>query len=309
MAQATMTKDDVKGKAIAFGADLVGVVSARQFESMVPSMQKPSRISDDMESIVVMAKHLYSGSVKALDVSIQRRNSQLIMSALDRISVYLAEWLEKEGQLAIPIPIQYTDYDLKKGTQGPLDLRNLAVQAGLGTLGLNLMLLTEKFGPRAYIAAVMTSAALEPDEPMREELCPGIKCGRCTAICPASAIPRQAGESDQLDQYRSLDKRSCATNAQPFGLGAILRKLAQLASMNEADAAAEIAASPQIKAMWQAVSLRTGSYGGCFECFHVCPIGEDYAGIKSSPHRKADLPGGSYRVERRDGKLSLVTAE
>ncbi len=41
-------------------------------------------------------------------------------------------------------------------------------------MGLNNMLLTEEFGPRVYLCGMMTNVEVEPDEPMKTELCLGL---------------------------------------------------------------------------------------------------------------------------------------
>ena len=42
----------------------------------------------------------------------------------------------------------------------------MAVDAGLGELGRNGLLLTEKYGPRVRLCKVFTDLPLEPDEPI-----------------------------------------------------------------------------------------------------------------------------------------------
>jgi len=65
----------------------------------------------------------------------------------------------------------------------------LAIDAGLGELGRNGLLITEKFGPRVRLSKVFTDLPLVPDRPMEfgvAEFCS--RCRRCAENCPGQAI-------------------------------------------------------------------------------------------------------------------------
>lgn len=58
---------------------------------------------------------------------------------------------------------------------------------GLGSIGLNHLLLTRKYGPRIRLNSIITDAPLI-ESPMSEDLC--TRCGRCLAACPVRAFRR-----------------------------------------------------------------------------------------------------------------------
>ena len=65
----------------------------------------------------------------------------------------------------------------------------LAIDAGLGELGRNGLLITPEFGPRARLSKVFTDLPLVPDEPIEfgvVEFCE--KCETCAKYCPSQAI-------------------------------------------------------------------------------------------------------------------------
>jgi reductive dehalogenase len=65
----------------------------------------------------------------------------------------------------------------------------MAIDAGLGELGRNGLLITREFGPRVRIAKVLTDLPLVPDEPIEFgviEFCS--KCRKCAEYCPSQAI-------------------------------------------------------------------------------------------------------------------------
>ena len=69
----------------------------------------------------------------------------------------------------------------------------MAVDAGLGEMGRNGLLVTEKYGPRVRLCKVFTDLPLEPDEPVdlgAQHFCE--ICGKCADQCPGQAL--QKGE-------------------------------------------------------------------------------------------------------------------
>ncbi len=66
----------------------------------------------------------------------------------------------------------------------------IAIEAGLGELGRNGLLVTEKLGPRVRLCKVFTDLPLEPDAPTFfgvEAFCH--VCMKCAEQCPSRAIP------------------------------------------------------------------------------------------------------------------------
>lgn len=87
--------------------------------------------------------------------------------------------------------------------------RHIAYLAGLGTFGLNNMLIT-KAGCCGRFHTLITDLDAAPDEPMREEQClfkrTG-KCGACADRCPSGALTREAFN-------RQLCYELCRKNAE-----------------------------------------------------------------------------------------------
>ena len=64
-----------------------------------------------------------------------------------------------------------------------------AVKAGVGQLGANGMVLTQKYGPRQRFAAITTDAPIKVTKPRNlgvDDLC--YKCMRCVTTCPTGAL-------------------------------------------------------------------------------------------------------------------------
>ncbi|MDP6172838.1 MAG: hypothetical protein QGF09_01560 [Rhodospirillales bacterium] len=262
-----MDAGEVKELGRELGADLVGIASVAALEAFPPDPrhpQIPSRISPHGKSVVVMAKHIPAAAFRARIGATVRYMDNLVIRRIDRIAHRLARVLEAKGIRALATITNETDWELKKGTYGYLSNRHLAVEAGLGTLGLNCNLVTPEYGSRVYVAAVLTEHEFEAGGPRTEQLCIGESCSRCLYGCPADAVGHFA-----------LDKRSCSTRAQIFGFAGFTGHVGEVVG-TEAETWKKHIYAPRSIGFWQAMTRVAGCFGACPRCHGVCPIGDDY---------------------------------
>lgn len=69
----------------------------------------------------------------------------------------------------------------------------MAIDAGLGELGRNGILITPKFGPRIRISKVLTNLTIISDKPIEigvRKMCE--VCGKCAKVCPGQSISLNA---------------------------------------------------------------------------------------------------------------------
>jgi ferredoxin len=297
------TSAEVKHKARALGADLVNVVRCEDLEKHPPDPgwpQTPSRISRHMKSCIVTGIRMPWGMFLTDNQTCLSMAAQLLLRKTEEVSLALSYWLEERGCHAFQVATEETDPALKRGSYGWLSLRHLGVEAGMGTLGLEVNLLTPEFGPRVYQGAVLVDADLEPDARITDQLCIGESCGRCLYSCPTNAV-----------LHWGLDKRLCGEAAQPDGIASIV--YGPLRALAEAESAADVGRvlrSPATRRKWEAIVRLSTSYAACPRCLEVCPIGGDYLVHLAKEHRAIpekdearveklrDMTGAAKRAER-----------
>ncbi len=275
--KAPITAEEIKAKARALGADLVGIADGRIMDRYPPDPRDPRRPRDitehDGERAIVLAKHYTVGTtrLKRWDERHKYYNDELTLTLLEEASLELVYWLEDQGYPAIVIPPTHVDPwryqgDPEAHLSTILSLSHAAVEAGLGTLGLNLQLLTPEYGPRVILTAVLSSPPVEPDRKMETALCLGPSCGRCLKTCPGDVVGHWQRDWPACDRYRS-----------PHGFAQLAEHIGRI--IDEPDAALQKKAlrSETSFNLWQSILRGSGVVTGCRRCQDVCPVGADYA--------------------------------
>jgi ferredoxin len=293
-------KEELKAFGRSIGCDEIGVCSAEAFEAKIPHpRQKPSTCARGHKTLIAFAIHMLSGAFATFPVKLQGANAIIGMDIVEETQFRLSEWLEARGHRAFPLPAEaaFEDLDQRK-PMGSLDFKWICEEAGIGTAGLELNLLTPSYGPRCYLGVVMTDAEMEPDPPLARDLCPGLSCGRCAAVCPIQAIPLAAGRRENVRAYRYLDKGRCTRGAQRIGIKVMHVNLASAVQHRggSAELIDALVDNHHVRDFWQSMNSKVGAYAACFECETVCPVGtKDFKRMFEMPYRKADLPREKFK--------------
>lgn len=188
-----------KGKIVeavnALGGDVCGFAGIDRF-AYAPAGFHPWDILSNAQTVIVFGKQNRRGVFEAettIPYSLVRNTHYLVM---DNISVRLLDTLEDEGHMAVPIPANepYTVWG-----RGILSLKHAGELAGLGWIGRNTLLTTERFGNRLWLGAVVTDAVIEQD-PLVENRCPP-NCRICLDACPQKAL-----DGVTIDQPRCRER-------------------------------------------------------------------------------------------------------
>jgi epoxyqueuosine reductase len=143
----------------------------------------PQKVLSGARSIVVLAMNYWQGGAK-----IGNRKSET--GKTGRISRYA--WGDDYHDV-IAAKLGKIDNFLRgfAGTQkcyvdtGPILERDYAAQAGVGWHGKSTMLIDPRLGTWFFLAEILTTLELPPDNPQRDRCG---KCERCMTACPTGAI-------------------------------------------------------------------------------------------------------------------------
>ncbi len=165
------------------------------------------------ELLIAVKNHIY-----------QRCCYDAINDELQRITMQMAFFLEEAGYESAYMPVTYGGP--LRSTEGPVSIkfapfsmRHAAVAAGLGKLGVNNLLLTEKLGAKQRIGSLITTAPLEFDPIYEGNLCRGEECLICVEECPLGVFGdryafQMCGKEMSL---ASMDKDNCVGSGVKCG--------------------------------------------------------------------------------------------
>ncbi|ABD87189.1 4Fe-4S double cluster binding domain-containing protein [Rhodopseudomonas palustris] len=96
---------------------------------------------------------------------------------LERAAAAIQDQLSEDGIGVI---------DVARRFAGAVSLVELAVRAGLGSRGVNNLLLHQQFGSWLQLHALLINCTMADHQPLTTDVC--TKCGLCIKACPAGAI-------------------------------------------------------------------------------------------------------------------------
>ena len=195
--------EELLEKAKEFGADLAGLTSAARLknspsEQLFPQMKDHAR-DHFAEQITTGLPH---GAVKWEP----EEKTVLVFAVSHPEDEPELDWwcgevnppgnkllAEISGKLKRYIEERYPDihvypkpYHVEKGG---IYLKDAAVEAGLGCIGRNNLLITPEYGPRVRLRAIALSKELPPSK--LSDFDPCLECGRpCAAACPKDAFSK-----------------------------------------------------------------------------------------------------------------------
>lgn len=169
----------VKKAAQFFGADLVGItrINMRWIYANGRRDLEPLELPEGVTNAIVMAVEMDPLAIATSPKAPAAAATGLGYSKMAFIASSLAEFIRNLGYITIPA-----------GNDTGLSVP-LAIDAGLGQLGRNGLLITPEYGPRVRLFKVFTDLPLIPDQPIDfgvTEFCSG--CNLCAEACEVDAI-------------------------------------------------------------------------------------------------------------------------
>ncbi|MDH7594413.1 MAG: epoxyqueuosine reductase [Methanomicrobiales archaeon] len=189
---------------------LVGIASVDRwrtpyFYPWVPDEFFPDSIMPGTKSVIVIGLPIPLPVLETAPSIYYREQYHTVNQLLDQYTYRIANFLTSRGYPSVFVPRDgYGSIEvLLKNPVAFFSHRHAAYLAGLGTFGVNNMILTPDFGPRVRFGSVFTTAELQSNRLLAEKLC--TRYLNCVRHCPSKAL--------QPDDYpRGItDKKACAS--------------------------------------------------------------------------------------------------
>jgi len=123
---------------------------------------------------------------------------------LNKIVTAGERFLKDKGFAAYAQTTDRVKIDARRSSRLPH--KTVATRAGLGWIGKNGLLVTERFGSAVRISSLLTDAPLSCDRPVNESRCGG--CSLCVKECPAQALEGKLWEPG-MSREELVDVEKC----------------------------------------------------------------------------------------------------
>ena len=176
----------------------------------------------DVKSVIILGVGVPRGAFESLPKGRPEYTNTLMAATatLRLIAFQLAKILEKEGYKATIVPTEGSEFGYwyadRETLKANLSIKYAAHRAGLGSFGMNHLLLTKAYGLKVRMTAILTDAPLELEkksesQPFINEECK--TCLKCIKNLPCRAISEDG----------SIERQKCAqyslTSLEGFAAG------------------------------------------------------------------------------------------
>ena len=202
--------NDVKSVALELGADLVGIAPVERFEG-APKLYHPQGLLPQTKSVISIAIRQLHGLLVPQRNKVEHYPYQLFGYGwlsnirLNWVAFEVARFLEDQGYITCPYPSFF------QGKGAAISNRHSAVAAGIAKFGWHNLAMTPEYGTKQRFVTVMTTAELDPDPMIEDELCD--MCLKCVDACPAGAFSRDEAVEFKIAGHpvrmSKMDKGKC----------------------------------------------------------------------------------------------------
>jgi len=181
------------------GADLFGVADISKIKD---GFNLPEPLINDLDKAVCVGVRLSSqifNDIEDAPTKLYFHHYRTANFFLDQLSFALANEIQRRGARALPIPAsQIVDWQKQSAH---VSHKELGVQAGLGWIGRNNLLVSPKLGSQFRLATVLTNLKIQIDKPL------DLDCGdcyECIRVCPVGAITEKKEDFKHLLCFEKL---------------------------------------------------------------------------------------------------------
>jgi len=251
----------LKKMALDAGADDAGLVDLAR-DAMADYRQDLLVAMPDTRTVMTLMFRVNQNHLKCLTHSVADHEFKLAWTEANHIARLLVTELRQNGIKALNMPVGFP-YDATRWP-GKIWLtcdKIFAIEAGLGHMGYNRLVLHPTFGAGVILGSILLTGTYDHyDQPL--DFNPCIECGLCLNVCPVGAVKK-------MDDFNFM---ACYSHNYRERLGGFQNWVEQVVdSKNHADYRRRVSDAETIS-MWQHLAI--GAQTRCDRCMAVCPAGE-----------------------------------
>lgn len=255
------------------GADDAGCVEVDR-KALELDREGILRVYPKARSIISIIRVMNRENVQSPPRYIANAEFHQTSEKISEISRKIIRRLNKFGVRGVIPPVGFPMDMNRYGDKKIWDISHklVAVQAGLGHMGINRNVIHPKYGNFILLDSILIDAELDRyNQPLDYNPC--IRCQLCVSVCPVGAI-HPDGKFDFL---------ACLTHNYREFLGGFQDWVEGVVSSKDVKEYRSKFRDSETVSMWQ--SLSTGANYKSAYCMAVCPAGEDVLGTYL-PNRK-----------------------
>lgn len=258
----SISSEELRHICIQEGADDAGFVEIRR-EALSPDRNDILRIYPKTETLVSIIKAVNRESIQSPSLPVVDLEFTKHYNGVSDSASRIIRKLNEIGIRGVAIPTGFPmDMTRWPGKVWEMSHKTIAVEAGMGHMGIHHIVIHPKFGSHILLDTILINARLDRySHPLEENSC--IKCRLCVSVCPTGAVRKDG----------FFDFMSCMLHNYHELFGGFQDWIEQIVSSTDIRTYRSKFRDSETAYKWQ--SLTYGHAYRCSYCLAVCPAGEN----------------------------------